>query len=297
MRWHSGDTLRPAARGVRAGSLTVIMATGITSAAMRLVGLPQLADVLLAIAAAGFVLLAVLLTAGCWRNPARAVDRSSPGAAFAAFAFTAACAVLGRGLVATGLTGPGPVPPVLVLAALVLAVLGGASWLALTVLVPVRMAIWPGERPVLADVAGTWYLWAVATQSLAITAVFLHAMQLGQAAGRPWMHGTGTALAWVAVTVWAAVFAAMAAAPVTAAPVTTVPVTTVPLASKDSRARGAEGQRGSGAGGSGAGGHDDAAHARSLRKYQALLTLLQPADGGPLARPTRKEPPSGRRPA
>ncbi len=395
MRWLTGDSLRSAARGVRAASFTVVMATGITSAATLLAGLAGLADALLAIAVASFVLLTVLLIAGCWRNPALAVDRSSPAGAFAAFAFTAACAVLGRDLVAAGLTGAALVPAVLVLA-----VLTGASWLALTVIVPVRMAVSPGARPAIADVAGSWYLWAVATQSLAITAVSLHAasilaaqpaaavalgawlagiviylattslevvrlrrlgpgpagsrasywvamgaasisvlagaevlgigtgatvvsagagaraaisdtatalwavasclllvlawrtaavllrapfrpryrpggwlvifplgmyatasMQLGRAAGVPWMHGIGTALAWVAVTVWAAVFATMAAAAAS-------------RAAKDSRARVPAGQRGPGTGE-----HDGAAHERSLRKYQALLTLLLPADG------------------
>jgi tellurite resistance protein TehA-like permease len=155
---------------VRAGYFTVVMATGITAAALRAVGLPQLADGLLAMAAASFLVLAVLLVAACWRRPGRAVDRSSPGAAFAAFAVTAACAVVGRDLVSAGLTGPAALPAVQVLAAL-----GGASWLALTALVPVRLAVASGERPVLADVGGTWYLWTVATQSLAIIAVFLHA--------------------------------------------------------------------------------------------------------------------------
>jgi tellurite resistance protein TehA-like permease len=382
VRWLTGDALRSAVGAVRAGSFTVVMATGITSAAMRMAGLPWLADVLLVIAAASFVLLAAALIAGCWRNPALAVDRSSPAAAFAAFAFTAACAVLGRGLVAAGLTGPALVPAVLGLA-----VLGVASWVALTVIVPVRMAVSPGARPVIADVAGTWYLWAVATQSLAIMAVFLHAasilaaqpaagvalcawlagiviylattplevvrlqrlgpgpagsrasywvamgaasisalagaevlnistgatvltagagartaicdtasalwavasclllvlawrtaavllrapfrpryrpggwlvvfplgmyatasMQLGQAAGIPWMHGIGTAFAWVAVTVWAAVFATMAAA-------------AARLAASDSRARVSAGQRGPGPCE-----QDGAAHERSLRK-------------------------------
>lgn len=83
MRWH-------------AGRFTLVMATGITSAAMRAVGLAPLAGVLLVIAAASFAALAVLLVGQCWRRPSLAVGRSSPGAAFGAFAFTGACAVLGR---------------------------------------------------------------------------------------------------------------------------------------------------------------------------------------------------------
>jgi tellurite resistance protein TehA-like permease len=46
-----------------------------------------------------------------------------------------------------------------------------AAWLILTWLVPIRMARRPG-RVAIVEVNGTWYLWAVATESLAIVAAF-----------------------------------------------------------------------------------------------------------------------------
>jgi tellurite resistance protein TehA-like permease len=50
-----------------------------------------------------------------------------------------------------------------------------AAWLALTCVVPRRMAVRLRTRTAVTDVDGTWYLWAVGTQSLAIAATFLAA--------------------------------------------------------------------------------------------------------------------------
>ncbi len=85
-----------------------------------------------------------------------------------------------------------------------------AAWLAVTCLVPVRLAAWqlsrppgpePGEpvtrlcrRAVIADVGGSWYLWPVSTQSLAIVATL-------RAGGRP---GPERAAAIAAVALWLA---------------------------------------------------------------------------------------------
>ncbi len=139
----------------------MVMATGIVSDALRLAGLPVPADVLLVVAGAGF---AVLLGATCWRaavlSSALRADLTNPDRAFAAFAFTAACVVLGTGLAAAGLPA----------AAAVLAVAGALAWIALTLWLPGRVLMSPRARPDIAGVSGTWYLWAVATQSLAIVA-------------------------------------------------------------------------------------------------------------------------------
>ncbi len=189
------------------GSFSMVMATGIVAAALRQDGLTLAADVLLAIAAAAFVVLAAgigwrlaVLPAdpdrpsrcpGSGDQASRGVrgvahpdQQASPGRAFAAFTFTAACGVLGLGLTTAGLPWP----------AAVLAAAGALAWLALTALIPVRMAASRRARPAVADVNGTWYLWAVATQSLAIMATFLHAGG---------MLAAGPAAA-VALTVWLA---------------------------------------------------------------------------------------------
>jgi tellurite resistance protein TehA-like permease len=186
MRRLAGPAAR-AARHVAPGSFSMVMATGIVAAALRQDGQPLAGGVVLAIAAAGFVVLAA---ATGWRAatlPAAVrADLAYPGRAFAAFTFPAACGVLGLGLATVGLQ----------VAAAVLAAAGAAAWLALTALIPARMVASPRARPVIGDVNGTWYLWAVATQSLAVMAAFLHGggvLAAGAAAAvglAAWLAGT-----------------------------------------------------------------------------------------------------------
>jgi tellurite resistance protein TehA-like permease len=180
-----GGALAGAARQTVPGSFSMVMATGIVAAALRQDGVPLAADGVLAVAAAAF---AVLVAASGWRYAAlpRAVraDLTSPSRAFAAFTFPAGCGVLGVGLATAGLP----------IAGTVLAAAGAATWLALTALIPARMATSRRVRPVTADINGTWYLWAVATQSLPIMAAFVHAG--GMLAAAP---AAGVALpAWLA---------------------------------------------------------------------------------------------------
>jgi tellurite resistance protein TehA-like permease len=158
------DPFWRATRSVSPVSFALVMATGIVSAAMREVGLTTLSDVVLGIAAAAFVAIA---GASCCRAalaPAAVrADLTTPSRAFASFTFVAACAVLGSGLSDTGHR----------VAASVLAWAGLTAWLALTCSVPARLALRGKAKPRLDQVNGTWYLWAVATQSLSISASFL----------------------------------------------------------------------------------------------------------------------------
>jgi tellurite resistance protein TehA-like permease len=168
-----------AARSADLGCFAMVMATGIVSAALGQDGLPAVSAALLAIAGAGFV---VLLAVSCWRAVVypglTRADIARPDRAFLSFAFVAACGVLGSGLAGHGLAGPAGV---LAWAALL-------AWIALTGLVPLRLAV---IRPRLAAVNGTWYLWVVGTQSLAIAAAFL-------TAGRAVPAGLAAAAALVA---------------------------------------------------------------------------------------------------
>jgi tellurite resistance protein TehA-like permease len=164
MRRLADQALDNQADPVVLGSFSPVMATGIVAAALRRDGLTSAADVLLAVAAAGLVVLTV---AAGWRvamHPnALQAELARPCRAFAAFTLPAACGVVGMGLATSGLRAAGAV----------LAATGAAAWLVLTALIPARMAISRRARPVLTDVNGTWYLWAVATQSLAIMALVL----------------------------------------------------------------------------------------------------------------------------
>jgi tellurite resistance protein TehA-like permease len=146
------------------GNFSMVMATGIVAAALRRDGLTAAADVVLALAVAGLVVLAAMAGWHVAMQPAAVrAELARPGRAFSAFTLPAACGVVGMGLATAGLPAAGAV----------LAAAGAAAWLAMTALIPGRMAVLRRARPVLADVNGTWYLWAVATQSLAIMAVVL----------------------------------------------------------------------------------------------------------------------------
>jgi tellurite resistance protein TehA-like permease len=143
------------------------MATGIVSAAMRAVGDARVSATLLAIAAACFTVLvaASALRAAAFPGDLRA-DLASPQSAFTGFAFVAACGVLGDRLAGDGHDD----------AAAALAAAALSAWLALTCLVPGRMAVRHSKPPAVTDIGGNWYLWAVGTQSLAIAATFLRAV-------------------------------------------------------------------------------------------------------------------------
>jgi tellurite resistance protein TehA-like permease len=187
-RQDAGDHMMNVARAARSaspGCFSVVMATGIVSAALRQAGHPRPSGVLLAIAAASFVILAA---ASAWRAAAFPADLrgdlACPRRAFTCFAFAAACGVLGDRLAGDGHRA----------AAAALAAAGLATWLVLTCLVPGRMKARARTPPALTDVTGNWYLWSVGTQSLAIAAAFLRAA--GLAPPQP------TALA--AITAWAA---------------------------------------------------------------------------------------------
>jgi tellurite resistance protein TehA-like permease len=164
MQRFADDALGRQGRPVVLGSFSMVMATGIVAAALRRDRLTPASDVVLAVAAAGLVVLVVMAGWRVARQPAAVrAELVRPGLAFSAFTLPAACGVVGMGLATSGLPAAGAV----------LAAAGAAAWLAMTALIPGRMAVLRRARPVLADVNGTWYLWAVATQSLAIMAVVL----------------------------------------------------------------------------------------------------------------------------
>lgn len=144
----------------------VVMATGIVSTALRQAGQARLSAVLLVIAV---VALAVLVTGSALRAAAfpgdLRADLTRPDQAFTSFGFVAACDVLGARLAEDGHHD----------AAAALAAAALLAWLALSWLVPGRLATLPRRRPRLTDVGGSWYLWTVGTQSLVVAAASLRA--------------------------------------------------------------------------------------------------------------------------
>jgi tellurite resistance protein TehA-like permease len=163
----------------------MVMATGIVSADMRQVGQAHLAGALLAVGLAGF---GVLAAASAWRVCAwPGVVRgelTDPASTFTFFTLVAAANVLAVGLQQDGHRA----------ATLAFAAFGLLAWLGLCYLVPAALALRVSARPAITAVNGTWYLWVVGTQSVAIVAASDHG---------GWPLPTGLA-ALAAVTVWSA---------------------------------------------------------------------------------------------
>jgi tellurite resistance protein TehA-like permease len=133
-----------------------VMATGIVSTALALFGQRLFATVLLAAALAAS---GILLVAYPWRLVSfrqRALDDArNPSTAFGYFTLVAAANVIGIRFA----VGHHPLP------ALVLGAISIPLWLLLTYAIPGYMMIGPRRGP-----NGSWFMWVVATQSLAAAA-------------------------------------------------------------------------------------------------------------------------------
>lgn len=148
-----------AVRKLHPGYFALVMATGIVSSALRDAGHPTLSAVLLILAAASFVvLLAALSLRVIFFRRELLVDLSAADRTFSFFTFVAACSVLGNRLVVDGHR--------------TIAVLLGAAallvWVGLSYGIPLRLILGPRTEPVLAGVNGTWFIWVVGTQSIAV---------------------------------------------------------------------------------------------------------------------------------
>jgi tellurite resistance protein TehA-like permease len=136
------------------------MATGIVSRAVQLDGAGGLSTALFVVGAAAYVLL---VAAGAWRLAACrrqvAEDLRDPRRAFGFFTLPAASNVL-----AATLGGDGHA-----VAAAILLTIGGITWAVLSYSVPlVLIAGGRSAVPPAAGANGAWFLWAVATQSVAV---------------------------------------------------------------------------------------------------------------------------------
>jgi tellurite resistance protein TehA-like permease len=137
------------------------MASGIISVGMNLEGFVVLSRVLLAVCATAFVLLLALTL---WRfvayRAAAVDDFMDPRRAFGYFTFVAGTNVFGVRLAAAGHHT----------ATAVLLTLSGLAWLVLGYVVPWTAALGREERPVVVRANGTWFIWVVASQSVAVAA-------------------------------------------------------------------------------------------------------------------------------
>ncbi len=154
---HAVETLTP-------GYFALVMASGIVSIGMHLEQFVVLSDILLWVCVTAFF---VLLFLNAWRlvayRKALVDDFMAPGRAFGFFTFVAGTNVLG---VRLGVSGN-------YTATAVLLALAGCAWLLLGYVVPWTAVLSREERPVTATANGTWFIWVVASQSVAAAAATL----------------------------------------------------------------------------------------------------------------------------
>jgi tellurite resistance protein TehA-like permease len=172
------------------GCFASVMATGIVSIGAQLKGLPVLSGALfwLAVALYLFFITLSVVRAVRFRESLRA-DLHDPTRAFGFFT-----AIAGTNVIATALVGLGMAP-----LALVLFGIGALLWLVLGYGIPFAAVLGSGIRPVVKGVNGTWFVWVVAAQSVAVVASSL-ALELPKSFPSP---GLVVALTLVAVIMWA----------------------------------------------------------------------------------------------
>jgi len=172
-----------AASTANPGYFALVMGTGIVSVGMENHGRPTLSAILLWIAIAAY---AVLVGVNVWRIVAfrgqLASDFSDPRRAFGFFTFVAGTDVLGTRLATAGWRG----------IAVALLIVGSVGWLLLGYVVPWTAALGRSVRPVVAAANGTWFIWVVASQSIAVLAAVLE----------PQLDGGRRELALLAVFSW-----------------------------------------------------------------------------------------------
>lgn len=159
MRTEAGSGVGGAVRDLPPGSFAFVMATGILSTAFEQLHWPAPSVVLLVIAIAGGVLIAV---AQVWRVCAypRAVraDVRDPAVSFGFLTVVAAINVVGVRLFT-------PHAPV---ATVVLTIASVPLWLLLVYGLPAALMLGPTTSPAIESADGSWFLWVVSTQSLAV---------------------------------------------------------------------------------------------------------------------------------
>ncbi len=175
--------MRRAVEGLAPGYFAFVMATGIISVGMKLEGFQTISAALLIICSVAFV---SLLGLTLWRfvayRSALSKDFLDPARAFGFFTFVAGTNVLG---VRLGMAGHYTTTAVLL-------ALSGVAWLLLGYIVPWTAVLGRVERPVVAIANGTWFIWVVASQSVAVAAATVE----------PVFENGRRELALLAVTSW-----------------------------------------------------------------------------------------------
>jgi len=179
-----GSRALQAVRTLTPGYFALTMASGIISVGLELEGFHALSLALLVVCALSYL---VILALSLLRLAKFAADMRGdfldPGRAFGFFTFIAGTNVLGARLGMARLQGTTAV-------LLVVAVL---AWVVLGYVVPWTAVLGRSERPVVKDANGSWFIWCVASQSVAVAAASIEPL-----AAPDWR----AALALVAVVAW-----------------------------------------------------------------------------------------------
>lgn len=175
---------REAVRTLNPGYFALVMASGMVSTAMYHQHAPRLSAALLWVTVASYLTLIAISAVRfvVFRHEFLA-DLYDSGRAFGLFTFVSATNVLGTRLVIDGHNG--------VAAGLLLT--STLAWLVLGYLIPWTAVLGTTERPVVRRANGTWFIWVVASQSIAVLAAVLEVEM-----AEPWRQG----LALLAVGSW-----------------------------------------------------------------------------------------------
>ncbi|MEP7161569.1 MAG: tellurite resistance/C4-dicarboxylate transporter family protein, partial [Dermatophilaceae bacterium] len=159
-----GDWARHAVQTLNPGYFALVMATGIVSIAVNNAHYDSISVTLLWLAGIAYVVLvAVYLCRLIYFRAALLADLSDPSRAFGFFTFVAATDVLGARLATDQHHG----------VALALLAVGSLSWLVFGYLIPWTVMLGTPHRPVIRYANGTWFIWVVASQSIAVLAATL----------------------------------------------------------------------------------------------------------------------------
>jgi tellurite resistance protein TehA-like permease len=158
------ERVRTAVETLTPGYFALVMASGIISVGLELEGYADLSDLVLVVCAAAYVVLLTLNVVRFSRYGAAVTeDFLDPRRAFGFFTFVAGTNVLG---VRLSMDGHHHVTAGLL-------VLSGLTWAVLGYVVPWTAVLRRRDRPVIADANGTWFIWVVASQSVAVAAASL----------------------------------------------------------------------------------------------------------------------------
>lgn len=159
------DRMIAGVRTLNPGYFALVMATGIMSVGMANQELPVLSGTLLILAIACYAVLVVLTVIRLVNYRADMLAHlRDPSIAFGYFTFVAATDVVGTALASRGYFGP----------AFGLLIVGSIAWLFLGYVVPWSAVLGRGRNgPILRKANGTWFIWVVGSQSVAVLAAAL----------------------------------------------------------------------------------------------------------------------------